>query len=260
MDQAVNLDFLVKLSRKYWLSVIVCTLVGILTAAVLTFKIMKPRYQSSVQILVSRRSDNGPAQYANQQADVQMITTYKELITNQVILNPVRKHLEEKYGEAYPLETLQKAISVSNTQNSQVFSVKVTDQNGIRSANIANQIAQDFKTQVRGIIKVNNVTIVSPATPPKTPVSPNKTVNMLVGLVVGAAFGVGSAAIRMLTDRRVQGLDYLTDELGLVVLGQVNHQQRLQEQEIVEQLARLKGKFVKYNAEKGEGIVTRKRI
>jgi len=260
MDEAVNLEFWIKLSRKYWLLVVACTLIGIVIAALLTFKIMKPQYQSSVQILVSRRSDNAAAQYANQQADVQMITTYKELITNQVILNPVRKHLKEKYGENATIEKLQKAISVANTQNSQVFSVKVTDQNSSRSANIANQIAQDFKAQVKGIIKVNNVTIVSPATPPIAPVSPRKVVNMLLGLAVGAMFGVGVAVIRTLTDRRVQGSDYLTDELGLVVLGQVNHQQPLREHELVEQLKRVKGRFDKYSAGNSENITARKRV
>lgn len=259
MDQAVNLDFLIKLVRKYWLSIVVCTFVGILVAAGITFKIMKPRYQSNVQILVSRRSDNAAAQYTTQQADVQMITTYKELITNPVILNPVIKHLDESYDYSYSLEALQKAISVSSTQNSQVFSVKVTDQNRIHSARIANQIAQDFKTQVKGIIKVNNVTIVSPAMPGKSPVSPKKGLNLLIGLIAGVIFGMGYAAVRVLTDRRVQGLSYLTGELELPVLGQVNHQHQTQEHHVSQQVKKLK-KSSQYNSGNKEAEATNRRV
>ncbi|MFC6294689.1 YveK family protein [Lactiplantibacillus daoliensis] len=260
MDQAVNLDFLIKLVRKYWLSIVVCTFVGILVAAGITFKIMRPRYQSNVQILVSRRSENAAAQYTTQQADVQMITTYKELITNPVILNPVIKHLNESFDYSYSLEALQKAISVSSTQNSQVFSVKVTDRNRIHSARIANQIAQDFKTQVKGIIKVNNVTIVSPAMPGKSPVSPKKGLNLLIGLIAGFLFGMGYAAVRVLTDRRVQGLGYLTDELGLSVLGQVNHHQQFHQSQVVEQLKKVQRKRSVYNTGESPETAAEKRV
>lgn len=224
MDQAVSFDFILRLVRKYWRALTAWTVAGFLVAAGLTFFVITPQYKSSVQILVSRHSENAATQYTDQQADVQMITTYKELITNQVILNPARRALKKQFGFTRSLGSLKNEVAVTSTQNSQVFSIDVTDANATQGAEIANQVAKSFKQQVKKIIKVNNVTIVSPATPASTPASPKKALNLLVGLVVGLLLGFIYASIRILTDRRVHDVDFLTTELGLTNLGQVNHQ------------------------------------
>jgi len=259
MDQAVNLDFFVKLVRKYWRAIIFCTLTGILAASFITFRLMQPQFQSSVQILVSRHSNNAATQYNNQQADVQMITTYKELITNPVILNPVIDNLKASYDYTYTLDELQKAVTVTNTQNSQVFSINVTNPNRNRSARIANQIAKAFKVKVKEIIKVNNVTIVSPAVPSKLPISPKKVLNLIVGLIVGILLGFVYAIMRTLTDRRVQGLEYLTSELALPVLGQVNHQHQAHQRHVSQQVEKLK-KNTMYNTGNKETRTANKRV
>ncbi|BDZ31343.1 Wzz/FepE/Etk N-terminal domain-containing protein [Lactiplantibacillus sp. WILCCON 0030] len=224
MDQAVSFDFFIRLVRKYWRALIAWTVAGFLVAAGITFFVITPQYKSSVQILVSRHSENAATQYTDQQADVQMITTYKELITNQVILNPARKALQKQYGFTRSLGSLKNEVSVSSTQNSQVFSIDVTDSDATQGAEIANQVAKSFKQQVKKIIKVNNVTIVSPASPANAPASPKKAINLLIGLVAGLLLGFVYASVRILTDRRVHDIDFLTDELGLTSLGQVNHQ------------------------------------
>lgn len=203
MDQAVSFDFFIRLVRKYWRAIVSFTVVGLIVAAGLTFFVITPKYQASVQILVNRKNTNAATEYAGQQADVQMITTYKELIAGQVVLKPAKQQLSKRYGIERSLNTLKSEMSVTSTTNSQVFSIAVTDANAKASATIANQIARSFKNQVQKIIKVNNVTIVAPAETPNGAVSPKKPLNMLIGLVVGLLLGFVYAAIRMLTDRRV---------------------------------------------------------
>lgn len=197
MDQAVNFDFFIRLIRKYWRAIVSFTLVGLIVAAGLTFFVITPKYKSSVQILVNRKNTNAATEYVGQQADVHMITTYKELIAGQVALKPAQQQLSERYGIERSLNTLKSEVSVTNPNNSQVFSIAVTDTDAKASATIANQIARSFKNQVQKIIKVNNVTIVAPAETPNGAVSPKKPLNMLVGLVAGLLLGFVYAAIRM---------------------------------------------------------------
>ncbi|WP_262339633.1 YveK family protein [Lactiplantibacillus plantarum] len=224
MDQTVSFDFFIRLVRKYWRAIVSFTVVGLIVAAGLTFFVITPKYQSSVQILVNRKNTNAATEYAGQQADVQMITTYKELIAGQVVLKPTQQQISKRYGIERSLNTLKSEVSVTSTPNSQVFSIAVTDADAKASATIANQIARSFKNQVKKIIKVNNVTIVAPAETPKSAVSPKKPLNLLIGLVAGLLLGIIYAAVRMLTDRRVHDVDFLTDDLGLTSLGLVNHQ------------------------------------
>lgn len=174
MDQAVSFDFFIRLVRKYWRAIVSFTVVGLIVAAGLTVFVITPKYQSSVQSLVNRKNTNAATEYAGQQADVQMITAYKEFICI-----PTKQQLSKRYGIERSLNTLKSEVSVTSTTNSQVFSIAVTDANAKASATIANQIARSFKNQVQKIIKVNNVTIVAPAAAPKKPL------NTLIGLVVG---------------------------------------------------------------------------
>ncbi|YAB14287.1 Wzz/FepE/Etk N-terminal domain-containing protein [Lactiplantibacillus plantarum] len=70
MDQAVSFDFFIRLVRKYWRAIIGFTVAGLIVAAGLTFFVITPKYQSSVQILVNRKNTNAATEYAGQQADV----------------------------------------------------------------------------------------------------------------------------------------------------------------------------------------------
>lgn len=70
---------------------------GLIVAAGLTFFVITPKYQSSVQILVNRKNTNAGTEYTGQQTDVMMITTYKELIAGQVVLKPTQQQLSERY-------------------------------------------------------------------------------------------------------------------------------------------------------------------
>jgi len=239
MDQEISLSFYIRLIRKYWLGIVLWMAVGTLIAGGISYFAITPKYKASVQILVSRHSDSAAAQFAAQQADVQMITTYKELITNQVILKPAQQALASRMDYHGTLGTLKKEVSVSNTQNSQVFSIDVVDSKANQSVAIANQIAETFKDKIRKIIKVNNVTIVSEAVTASNTVSPRKPIYVLMGVLGGLMLGLFYASMRIFTDQRVHGSDFLTDELALTNLGQVNHQQR---QHVSKQINHLKSK------------------
>ena len=224
MEQVLTFGFVMKLIREYGRIIAILSMLGGIIAASMTLWIMQPQYQASVQVLVNRKHISAGADLTGQQADIQMITTYKELIMNPVVLKPVRQSLLRKDQLQRSLNMLKQAVTVTSTANSQVFSIVVRDRNAQASAVIANQIAATFQKQVQHIIKVNNVTIVAPAEVPQIPVTPKKVLNILIGVVGGLLFGLVVASVRVLTNRRVQTLEFLTEELQLTNLGLVNHQ------------------------------------
>ena len=224
MEQTISLESLFRILRKNLRLIVISTIVGTVLAAIITFFIMTPKYSASVDILVNRKQDNAVTnQLSDQQADVQMINTYKDIITKAVTLDHVRKEVKEQLGYSVTADELRDMISVTNQQNSQVFSVSVKDTDAARSATIANIIAKTFKKKVAKILEVNNVSIIAKATKPKEAVSPRKKLNIAIGLVVGLFFGVGLALLSELTDHNVKDMEYLTDELGLTKLGMLGH-------------------------------------
>ena len=117
---------------------------------------------------------------------------------------------------------LKGSLSISNSQNSQVFSVTAKSEDPGTAAAIANSTAKVFKKKVVKIMSINNVSIVSDAAVNHKPVSPRKTLNLLAGIVLGLLLGIALAFIREITDKTVTTEDFLTGDLGLTSLGIVN--------------------------------------
>ncbi|MDK1724767.1 Wzz/FepE/Etk N-terminal domain-containing protein [Dellaglioa algida] len=224
MEETISIEQIFNILKKHLKLIGGLTVSGILLAFLVTTFFMTPKYDATVQILVNRTetgNNTGVALNA-QQADVQMISTYKDIIQNKIVLDPVRKDIAKKDNFTGTSDDLKSQISIFNEENSQVFSVTVKDTNAYRAADIANSVADNFKNRIKKMMKVNNVTIVADAIAKPNAVSPNKKMNVLIGLILGAMIGIGIAFAIELLDKTVKGVDFLTD-LGLSNLGMINH-------------------------------------
>ena len=222
------------LCRKHIKMLVIWTLLaGVIGFAIAQFVVI-PKYTATTEILVNQKhsNDNNGQAYNNQQADIQMINTYKDIITNQVILSKASRELKNPQQvsrttmtKGYDMSTaeLKDAISVSTQQNSQVFSLEVKTDSPAKSAAVANTVANVFKKQIKKIMSVNNVTIVSKAGVPTSPSFPNKKLFALAGAVLGLLLSFLYILIGELLDTSIHDDDYLVNELGLTNLGQVSH-------------------------------------
>lgn len=232
LNNTIDLSHLMAILRKHFKMLIIWTLLaGVLGFVVAQFVVV-PKYTATTEILVNQKhsNDNNGQAYNNQQADIQMINTYKDLITNQVVLNKVSRELNSsktvrEYGRSYnmPVAKLKNTIKISTQQNSQVFSVAVKTDDPDLSAATANTIAQVFKSQIKKIMSVNNVTIVSRATAPDSPSFPNVKLFTLAGALLGLLLSATYLIIEDLLDTTIKDDDFMTKELGLTNLGHINH-------------------------------------
>ena len=214
-----NINMVLTIIKKNLFSILFWIVLGGIVSSVLTFSFITPKYSSNIDILVNQKANNEQVQYAAQQADLQVINTYKDVLTKPIILTPVLKEVKRIDNYQGNLGALSNAIKVSNQTNSQVITVTVTDV----AADIANIIGKVFTKKVKKMMQVDNVTIVSSAKVNTKPVSPNKKLYIFVGLVIGLLIGVTIAFIKELTDKTVKDSSFLTDELGLTNIGSVYH-------------------------------------
>lgn len=218
-----NINMVLTIIKKNLFSILFWIVLGGIVSSVLTFSFITPKYSSNIDILVNQKVNNEQVQYAAQQADLQVINTYKDVLTKPIILTPVLKEVKRIDNYQGNLGTLSNAIKVSNQTNSQVITVTVTDKNAYVAADIANTIGKVFTKKVKKMMQVDNVTIVSSAKVNTKPVSPNKKLYIFVGLVIGLLIGVTIAFIKELTDKTVKDSSFLIDELGLTNIGSVYH-------------------------------------
>lgn len=258
-ENTIDLRRLWMLLRAHIWSIILWTVglgaVGFILAAF----VVEPKYTSTTQILVNQKrnaNDAGQALTA-QQADVQVINTYKDIVTSPVILKDASKWIKNptevvkpakkaKYrtladgtkklvspaepavvrraGRGYNVSAkeMQKAVSVTTQQQSQVFTISAKSNDPEKAQAIANAVAQTFKSKIKSIMNVNNVTIVSPAAR-GTKTFPKTTLFTLAGIVLGLIISVALIVLRDSFNTTVRDDDYLTKELGLTNLGHVSH-------------------------------------
>ena len=258
-DNTIDLTRLFQLCRRHiWALILWSVGLALVGWGIANF-VISPKYSSSAQILVNQKSNkNDPnAAYTTQQANMQLVSTYKDIITSHVILqdasdrlaNPVKvvkKAKPAKYrttddgrkirvrkaqpavierdGKAYSVSASQlaKNISVATQQQSQVFSVSAKADTPEKAKAEANAVARSFRDQIPNIMNINNVTIVAPATN-GVQSFPNVKLFTLAGFVVGLVLTFAVIMIREMTNTTVRDDEFLTRELGLTNLGQIAH-------------------------------------
>lgn len=226
MNNGSKIDYktIVSFLKNNLKGILLWAILGLVVSFVVSFFYMEPKYSSTIDILVNQKANDTQEQYTAQQADLQAITTYKDILQKGIILGPVLNNVKDQDNYKGNLSDLKNSISVNNETNSQVMSVTVKDTNSYVAADIANQIGSVFTKKIKKMMKVDNVTIVSKGKANPKPVSPNVKLLSVIGMIVGMFVGVIISVSRESLDKSVKDEEFLKEDLGLINLGNIYHQ------------------------------------
>ncbi|MBF0009989.1 tyrosine protein kinase [Enterococcus casseliflavus] len=220
MEETISLKEIFDILRKHLTSILISMFVGLALAAIVTFFVLTPQYRSQAQLIVTLpQTETTNANDVN--TNLQMINTYKELVTGDLVINQVKDRIESEYGIDKSVQELKDSVEVTQSQNSLMFSIMATDTSSVYAANIANTTALVFQENAKDVLNVDKISIISNAEASSSPVSPNNKLNLAIGLVLGILVGVGIAFLLELLDRTVKDNKYVTETLGFTILGTV---------------------------------------
>ena len=224
MEEVVSLQEIALVLKKRVLLIFSMMILGVVALAGMTFFLITPKYGTDTQLVV--QSNQETLTNANLQSDltgnVMMVNTYKDLIKSDVVLDQVSLQLAKEDGIQYTSNELNKMISVTQSPNSQMFSIRVVSINAKEAMEIANKTAMIFKEKAVEILKVDKVSIISPAKLQTTPVSPNKKLNLLIGAVIGLLLGFLIVFLLEFLDKTVKDTKFIENDLDLPLLGEVS--------------------------------------
>ena len=244
-EVTIDLRRLFILIKKHLISILIWMIgLGLIAYGVSEY-VLVPKYTASTQLLVNRKSADTNLAYTNQQADINVVTTYKDIITSRVILKGASKYLAnpvtlvkkatpakkavkakpavyKRESKSYSVSAseLSSAVSVTTTTSSQVFTLSATAETPAKAQAIANAVAKEFKEQIPKIMDVNNVTIVAEASK-GTKSYPKVKMITAVGVLAGLVISLLIIIIKDLSDTTVREDSFMTNELGLINLGEV---------------------------------------
>lgn len=263
MDNVLELRQLWHIIQKHFFALIFMAIIGACAGYGVAEFVIAPTYSASTSMLVNRSADDTSTATANlsdQQADVQLINTYKNLIISSNVLGTVSDELEnpapivvQKAKDAvyqtladgtrrlvtpaqkeitkpsnktkYQLsvDELKSMVTITSQQNSQVFSINVKSKDPALAADVANEVADVFKDKIGGFMKINNVSIIDSAKANKKPVSPNTKLFTLAGLVVLGGLTFLYMLIKELSDTTIKSPEEVSQLFGMTNLGVIGH-------------------------------------
>lgn len=223
------------LKRSKWL-IASLTIVAALVAFLVSSFVISPTYEASTQVLVAPKQSENTIDLGQVQSSINLVNTYRVIIQSPAILEAVQENV---VGAP---EDISKLIAVNSEQNSQVINIKVQHTNPVLATDIANEISQVFSTEIPELMSVDNVKVLSDASVPMSPVSPNILLNTAVAAVLGMMIGVAIAFLKIVLDRRIKTEQDVETILELPVLGSIPVIDRVEMQQ--QRQAKVKGEEV----------------
>src|SRR5690625_379905 len=224
MEETISLKEIFEVIKKRFMLIIACILGAVLIAAVVSFFVITPIYQSTSQFIVNQSNQNTSEEMqvdsGTIRANVELSNTYNVIITSSAILNEVIESLDLPYNAS----TLADKIQVSSEQDSQVVAVTVKDPDPMVATDIANATVAVFQEEIYDLMNVDNVQVLSEAVTSANPapVEPNPTLNIAIALVLGAMIGVGVAFLLEYFDTTLKTEEDIEKKLGITLVGVVS--------------------------------------
>lgn len=222
MEETISLKEIFEVIKKRLLMIIGLIIAAALFAAIISYFILTPTYESSSQFIVNQSEESSAEVYNvnDIRTNVEMINTYNVIIKSPVILDDVVKELNLPFGA----NALSDKLQVSSEQDSQVVTVTATDPNPEMATKIANTTVGIFQTKIPDIMNVDNVNILSKAVtaPDPSPVAPKPLLNIAIAIVLGGMIGVGLAFLLEYMDNTIKTENDIEKKLALPVLGSIS--------------------------------------
>ena len=208
--------FLQDLRKKIPLILLFGLLFAILSG-VISYTLLKPVYQASTQFLINQNNITQEFNTQNIEANIQLISTYSDIIKSPIILDEVIEDLALKETTS----SLNERISVSSLNGSQVVTLNVEDSSIEQAVLIANTTVSVFQDEIKELMKVDNVNILTPAIIPinPEPIKPNPILNMIIGAVIGLFLGTSLAILLNKFNTTIRIEEDIEEITGLQSLG-----------------------------------------
>lgn len=199
-----------------WKLILCLALAFALVSGIYTVFYVTPLYEATSTIYVLSRSDS-----AINMADLQIGSALTSDYIKVFKMWEVHAEVISNLGLPYTYREMREHLSVDNDADTRMLDITFTSASAEEAARVANEYAQVASQYIADTMSTEKPNIMSVALVPTNPVSPNKTRNIMLGFILGAALAMGIVTVRMLMDDKYKTAEDIRKYTGLVTLAVV---------------------------------------
>ena len=196
----------------HWTLIAATAVVGAVLMALYTFFLVTPMYKATATIYVVSRNDS-VLNFSDLQVGSELTSDYIKVFEMWEVHEKVISNLDLDYTYT----DMASMLSVTNTSDTRMLDITVTNPDPEEAAAIANEYADVGAKYISEKMKTDEPTLMSSARVPENPFSPNKAKNILLGFVVACAVVV----LRTMLDDTYKSADDIRKYAGMVVLASI---------------------------------------
>lgn len=206
-EQLISIEEIVRILKKRRKIIALITLLFTLASAILSFFVIKPKYEANTKLFIGKESTGTNESYS--QSDVIMyqtlMKTYCEVIkTNDLIL----KATEEANVNLKADEVLEK-LSVITIADTQILEVKFKSGDAKEARDLIEGITKEFVKVSKELFPNGNIKILQQVSLPEKPVSPNKIINIAIAFLLGLMVSIGLSFLLEFLDKTIRTKEQL---------------------------------------------------
>lgn len=216
MEEELNISSLLELFKKWFLLILLFTLIGLGLA--IFYGYSSPIiYESTTTLYVEPQVNSSIVDYEGILTNSKMIKTYKQIIKSRKIVNKVIDNL--KLDITY--DKLIDMMTISAVSDTEMLSINIKSEYYQQATIIANELANVFIDQMKIDMGIENIVVIDPAIDNLTPVEPNMMKLSLLGLLAGIMFGCAFAFVLETMDNKVKNHDDVKKYLKIKTIGMI---------------------------------------
>lgn len=209
--------FLVELSKRLWIGVIIALILGIIGGVVAKFTREKT-YSSNITFIVNTVSEGQFAASSDVTAQINMSQTFQNILESRTLKLAVREASDEKY--TYGM--INESIVVSVIPNTNIIELNVTTENPEASFEIASKIVEVYGDIVERVYPTARLMICDK---PVKASSPDARYSSVAIAIIAAFVGMAGFCIvelvMFIAKDTVKTSDELNEKLNVPILGSV---------------------------------------
>lgn len=222
INEENNVDFkeFAIIIRKRINFILLITILCVIIAAVFSFYVIKPVYQSKTSIIVgtptSQTGQNSQTQYSDVMMYQNLMKTYQGIATSKLVAEKTVEKLNDNLTE----DKLQSMVNVSTETGTQILDVTVNSTDPKEAAKIADAFSETFIEQSKVVFPTGgSIQIMDNAVLQKSPVKPKKALNIAIGFVLGLFISIGLVFLIEYMDNTIKTENDIEKYLKLPVIG-----------------------------------------